>query len=93
VRFLEDTGALLRAERIPAYAVLTPTNHTLLHDYIDVPEYTQQLSYVARVLRAYGIVVLNYDRAFSAAEFLDNDHLTAAGNVHLAALLRDDIPL
>jgi len=93
VLFLRELGARLGRERIPAYAILTPTNHRLLHDYIDVPEYDAQLSLVRRILVAQGITVLNYDRAFASSEFLDNDHLTAAGNAHLATLLRRDLPL
>jgi len=93
VQFLRALAARLRREHIPAYAVLTPTNHGLLHDYIDVPAYAAQLSYVTRILHANGISVLNYDRTFAPDEFLDNDHLTVAGNVHLATLLRRDLPL
>jgi hypothetical protein len=86
VIFLRKTVGLLKSLRIRSIAVITPTNHLLLHDYIDVPDYDDQLSYVERIIGPY-VRVLNYDRAFAAAEFIDNDHLTAAGNRHLAQLL------
>ncbi len=93
VYFLRRTAGFLRAARVPAYAILTPANHRLLHEYIDVPEYRAQLSFVTKLLGAYGVRVLDYDRAFAPAEFLDNDHLTPAGNVHLARLLGRDVAL
>jgi hypothetical protein len=34
-----------------------------------------------------GVRVIDLDRAFPATAFIDNDHLTAAGNVRLATLL------
>jgi lysophospholipase L1-like esterase len=92
VLFLHKIVDLLHDEHIPAVAILTPTNHTLLHDYIDTPDYQAQLAYVTRVLRASGVTVLNYDRRFVASEFLDNDHLTQAGNAKLATMLQKDIP-
>jgi len=50
VVFLRKTVALLAALHVRAIAIITPTNHTLLHEYIDVPEYADQLRYVARIL-------------------------------------------
>jgi hypothetical protein len=91
VFFLRRVARLLAAARIPAYAILTPTNHRLLHEFIDVPEYRAQLLFVMRLLEPYGVRILNYDRAFKPNEFLDNDHLTSAGNVHLAQLLGHDV--
>lgn len=86
VVFLRKTVALLHAWGVPAIAILTPTNHTLLHDYIDVPEYQDQLAYLTRILRP-TVRVLDYDRTFPARQFLDNDHLTAAGNGRFAQML------
>lgn len=91
--FLRKTVALLQRNHVRSIGILTPTNHSLLHDYIDVPDYQSQLATVSQVLRTANVTVLNYDRAFSAAEFIDNDHLTAAGNRRLAGLLRRDLPL
>lgn len=93
VYFLRRTAGFLRAAHVPAYAILTPANHRLLHEFIDVPEYRAQLSFVTKLLGTYGVRVLDYDRAFAPAEFLDNDHLTPAGNVHLAQLLGRDVAL
>lgn len=91
VAFLERTLDLLRERHVPAYAILTPTNHALLHDYIDVPEYRRNLSYLAAIAARRGARVLDYDRAFAPAEFIDNDHLTAGGNAKLATMLRRDV--
>jgi hypothetical protein len=93
VVFLKRLGLLLRAEGIRAYAILTPQNHTLLHDYIDAPEYQAQLAYVRGALSKDGVRVLDYDHAFSQADFLDNDHLTAAANRRLASMLNSEIAL
>ncbi len=92
MHFLAETIALLQANHQPALAILTPTNHRLLHEYIDVPQYAANLSSTSRMLEAGGIRVLDCDRRFRASEFLDNDHLTAAGNRKLAALIEPNIP-
>lgn len=92
VAFLHDTVAQLDAMHLPALAILTPANHTLLHDYIDVPEYDAQLRYIGDILRRGGVRVANYDRAFPSSDFIDNDHLTAAGNAKLAQMLSRDLP-
>jgi lysophospholipase L1-like esterase len=89
--FLADTVALLREQHVRAYAILTPTNHRLLHDYVDVPEYGRNLETVRHVLEAGGVRVIDYDRTFAALEFIDNDHLTAPGNAHLADMLERDV--
>jgi hypothetical protein len=91
VHFLKRTIALLAAERIPAIAILTPTNHTLLHAYIDVPQYAANLAYVHRLLARGGVRVVDVDRAFGPADFFDNDHLTANANVRLAAILAREL--
>ena len=88
LHFLIEAVALLRRARIPCAAVFTPTNHALLHEYIDVPEYGAQLTALRRALGPRGARILDYDREFTASEFIDNDHLTPAGNSHLARLLR-----
>jgi hypothetical protein len=87
VVFLRKIGALLAQRHVRAYAVLTPTNHALLHDYIDVPAYGRNLRYTTALLRRNGVTVLNEDRAVPADQFIDNDHLTIRGNRTLAGLL------
>ncbi len=77
----------LRRERIPALGFLTPTNHTLLHDYIDSPDYRANLRTVQRALAARGVRTIDLDAKMPAGEFIDNDHLTASGNAQLAELL------
>jgi len=89
--YLNDTIALLRESRVKAFAILTPTNHTLLHEYIDGPEYGRNLSTVRKALSAGGVGVIDYDRRFTAEEFIDNDHLTASGNRRLADMLARDV--
>jgi len=86
---LLDIGTLLEQERIPALAVLTPTNHHLLHEYIDNPEYQHNLAIVRGALRGAGVRVLDVDGSFPAADFIDNDHLTPVGNVKLAQLIEN----
>jgi len=91
VFFLRRAAQALRDAHVLAYAILTPTNHRLLHEYIDVPEYRAQLRFIRRLLSSYGVRVLDYDRAFSPGEFLDNDHLTPAGNARLAEMLGREV--
>jgi hypothetical protein len=87
-RFLALVADLLHRNRIPALAILTPTNHVLLHQYVDTPEYAANLRASTFLLRSRGIEVLNLDDAFPGTDFIDNDHLNAAGNVRLAKVLR-----
>jgi hypothetical protein len=93
VYFLEKLASLLQGQHVPAFAILTPTNHTLLQEYIDSPDYDAQLAYVTRLLTKHGIVVLNYDRLFAGDAFLDNDHLTAVANERFAAMIQRDVRL
>ncbi len=86
-RALETLARSLARAGVPALAVLTPTNHALLHDYIDDPVYRSNLRATRTMLRRFGVDVVDLDAAFAAGEFIDNDHLTAAGNARLAALL------
>jgi len=89
--YLLKLAVLLEEQHIRSYAILTPTNHGLLHDYIDVPDYEVNLRTVSTLLQRHGIRVLNYDARFSPEEFIDNDHLTVKGNIHLASLLGADL--
>ena len=85
--FLRKTVELLAERHIRAVAVLTPTNHALLHAYIDSPEYRENLRSLTSLMERRGITVLDYDRSIPAAQFFDNDHLTAEGNRSFAALM------
>jgi len=84
---LAEIGAILQREHISAVAILTPTNHRLLHDYIDVPDYRQNLERTRFQLQRYGVRVLNLDERFPANDFIDNDHLTTLGNAAFASVL------
>jgi hypothetical protein len=87
VFYLERAVEFLHRARIRTLAFLTPTNHALLHDYIDNPQYRANSTYLGRALQRRGAEVLDLDQAFPAAEFIDNAHLTAEGQRRLAALL------
>ncbi len=89
--FLQRIAQVVASERLPTYAILTPSNHRLLHEYIDVPEYRDQLGTVRRVLARRRIRVLDYDSAIASRDFIDNDHLTVRGNIELAKLLERDV--
>jgi len=86
--FLMLVADELHRRGVPALAILTPTNHVLLHEYIDTPEYVANLRTSTLMLRSRGIGVLNLDHAFPGTDFIDNDHLNAAGNLRLAKVLR-----
>ena len=87
VTFLAKTADLLRTAGIPAVAFLTPTNHRLLHDYIDNKQYRANEAYLTALLSGRGLRVVDFDRAVPTAEFLDNAHLTIAGQRRLSTLL------
>ncbi len=91
VVFLRKIAALVKRERVPALAILTPTNHVLLHEFIDVPQYRKNLAFVRSLLAGDGVRVVDLDRTFGGSEFIDNDHLTAAGNQHLAEILEPEL--
>ena len=90
VIYLQKTVDLLAREKTPALAILTPTNHKLLHEFIDAPAYDKNLAYAQKLLERGGVRVVNYDRRF-AGKFIDNDHLTAPGNREFAATLRPEL--
>ena len=93
VHFLQETAAMLHDARVPTIAFMTPTNHTLLHDYIDTPEYKANGAYLRKMLAREGVRVVDLDSAFSAREFLDNDHLTAPAQRRLASMLARALPV
>jgi hypothetical protein len=86
-KYLKALADLLRSNHIPTVAFLTPTNHQLLADYINAPEYDAKLHALSAILRRDGISVLDLDRSMRGSEFIDNDHLTEKGNEHLATSL------
>jgi lysophospholipase L1-like esterase len=77
----------LCARHIPAIIFLTPTNHHLLHDYIDVPAYDANLRRLMSLPHCASVTILNLDRAVPWTMFLDNDHLDEQGQQILAARL------
>jgi len=91
--YFEKTLRLLKSEHVRAVAFLTPTNHRLLHEFIDTPEYDDNVKAVERLTSRYGVMTLNLDRAVPPSEFIDNDHLTVQGNRRLAQLLAPHVRL
>jgi hypothetical protein len=87
VAYLQKTVEFLTANGIPVLAFMTPTNHRLLHQFIDDPAYGQNGSYLKALLKRNGAKVLDLDRAFPTDEFIDNAHLTPAGQRRLASIL------
>ncbi len=88
VHFLEEAADLMRAHDIELVAFLTPTNHALMHEYIDNRQYRRNELYLVRLLAARGARVLDFDHAFPTDDFYDNAHLTVRGQQRLAAFLR-----
>ncbi len=74
--------------RIPSLLFLTPTNHRLLHEYIDAPEYDENLARLEHIPHCSNVQIVNWDRAIPSRDFLDNDHLNPAGQRRLAQLIR-----
>jgi hypothetical protein len=87
VRYLERTADVLHAAGIPTLAFLTPTNHALLHEYIDNTQYRSNAAYLKRLFQRRAIPMLDLDATFPTNEFIDNAHLTVAGQRRLAAVL------
>lgn len=87
VHFLAKTVDELRAGGSAVIAFMTPTNHALLHEFIDNADYRSNGLYLRQLLARHGARVVDLDAAFPASEFIDNDHLTAAGQARLAAAL------
>jgi hypothetical protein len=92
VHYLEKTVETLQAQDIPVVAFLTPTNHALLHEYIDDPAYAANGAYLVRLLKKRGVRTIDLDRAFPTADFVDNAHLTERGQIRMADTLSHQIP-
>jgi len=92
VRYFEKTADALRANGIPTLAILTPTNHQLLHEYIDGPEYRANVLYLKRLFESRGAKVLDLDRAFPGSDFFDSAHLKPDAQLRFAAMLRSELP-
>ncbi|MDP9016764.1 MAG: hypothetical protein M3N19_00395 [Candidatus Eremiobacteraeota bacterium] len=92
IHFLEKTLAALQRDHIPVLAVMTPTNHALLHDSTDTPEYRANGIYLQKLLTRYGARVADFDRAIPTNEFFDNDHMTVAGQRRFASMLKGWLP-
>jgi hypothetical protein len=87
IHFLTETVDRLRGAGIPVVAFMTPTNHELLHDYIDSDAYRANASFVKKLLENRGARVIDLDAAFPSRLFFDNAHLRPAGHQLLAEKL------
>jgi hypothetical protein len=92
VHFLTQTVDLLRDAGVPVIAFMTPTNHTLLHDYIDSDAYRANGEFLKNLLERRGVRVVDLDTAFPSDLFFDNAHLRPAGQELLAAKLEPALP-
>jgi len=92
VHFLTKTVDLLRGEGIPVIAFMTPTNHTLLHEYIDSDAYRANGAFLKNLLEERGVRVIDLDAVFPSKLFFDNAHLRPAGQALLAAKLGPALP-
>jgi hypothetical protein len=93
VHFLIETLDALHAAGVPVLAFTTPTNHKLMRDYINVPEYRSNNAYLLRLIRAHFARALNLDAAFPADEFIDEAHLTSAGQRRLSVVIAKALDL
>jgi hypothetical protein len=91
VLYLEKTIDELHQQGIPVVAFMTPTNHVLLHEYIDDPAYGANGDYLKNLLQKRGVRTIDLDRAFPTDEFIDNAHLTKQGQIRLADTLSSRI--
>jgi hypothetical protein len=80
---------MLCRNRIPSLLFLTPTNHQLLHEYIDDPNYDANLARLVHISHCAGVRIVNWDRAIPSRDFLDNDHLNPDGQRRLAELISE----
>jgi hypothetical protein len=87
VGYLAAAARRLRDAGVRLVAFTTPTNHRLLHAYVDDPAYRANDAYLVDLLRRNGATVLDLDAAFPAADFIDNDHLNERGQRRLADAL------
>lgn len=85
--YAEHALTLLERAHVPALVVLPPTNHALLHAYIDNPAYTANLARLARLATAHHAAVLDCDGLLGAGDFIDNTHVNPAGAARFALAL------
>jgi lysophospholipase L1-like esterase len=84
VHFLDQTADALHAAGIPLVAFLTPVNRALLADYVDNREYRANKRYLQVELERRGARVVDLEASLPPDSFIDNAHLTAAGQRQLA---------
>lgn len=86
VRYLEKTLDLLHAAGTPVVAFLVPINHAAIDPHVDLSKYRRNSVYIERMLERHGARVVDLDSSFSAGEFVDEQHLTPAGQRRLASI-------
>jgi hypothetical protein len=91
VRFSIEALTVLRKSRIPVLAFMTPTNHRLVHDFIDNVSYRQNARFLRETFMDSGARVIDLDERFPADVFIDNDHLEVNGQRMLADSLQQAV--
>jgi hypothetical protein len=91
VQWSKKAISALRKSGIPVLAFLTPTNHLLLHDFIDNTSYEQNGRFLRDTFERSGATVVDLDQRFPARVFIDNDHLRLSGQRMLADVLQRPI--
>lgn len=93
-RATEELAAWLgRHPELPVLVMLNPQNHALVGAYTRRAEYQALTAAIESSFRGQGVRYVSYDRdpGISPEMFLDNDHLTAAGNRALARKIAVDV--
>lgn len=86
VDYLNKAFDIFHAMGVPVIAFTTPTNHQLMHQYIDGADYAANDAFLVRDARAHGASTLDLDRAMPANVFIDESHLTPPGQRRLAKI-------
>jgi lysophospholipase L1-like esterase len=88
-RLAQQAGQL--KGQIPTLVLVSPQNQAMLGALLQTPSYQQLTSALQSTFAAHSVPLLQLDRdqAFVSSMFLDQDHLTRAGNQLLAARLAE----
>jgi hypothetical protein len=88
-RLAQQAGQL--KGQIPTLVLVSPQNQAMLGALLQTPSYQQLTSALQSTFAAHSVPLLQLDRdpAFLSSMFLDQDHLTRAGNQLLAARLAE----
>lgn len=91
VSYLNKAFDVFRDMGVPVIAFTTPTNHRLMHQYIDGPDYAANDEFLVQDAKRHGARVLDLDKAMPAGVFIDESHLTPPGQQRLAKIFTSAI--